>query len=525
MTQTMPFQTLLGRFFEIATQICDEILAFKPDVIIVLMHSGWLPFYAVMELWNRTQKAPLPPIVRVNLGREKLKRFNELEGSSNVTSSFVGELESSDVIAFFLAWLYDQANWQEDLRSRIQEAIGNEISPRILIVDESVFEGTTWLLTLGLLNLICPKADVGFYSAEIEWKFRFFDAWAEAYHPELLQTDLFPPKDQQSPLVPAREAAILMVAGTEDADPESLDWKTIGVSSSKMELLSKYLPAGTWLELPRFAEQTVRNEIARRAGEYVPNTNVLKVPGKHLQPGWLVLREIHRRGPITTQGIAKRLGWSATKARYHLEQQVNRGYLVVQRNGRGNQYVLSPMTDPSYWQKEHFFDTYCVIPGKLMAGELPGYDLEVEEELLMSRLRWLLDQGVTAFINLAYTVPGPPETYENRLRDLAIEYGKDIKYTAIPTPTWQLPRRKTIQSALNRIDEALDQGHTIYVHDTNRNVTELVLGCYFVNHGMSGPEALKELDRIRQGSHEGWRRAPSRERARRLVRKWERPRE
>jgi hypothetical protein len=239
----------------------------------------------------------------------------------------------------------------------------------------------------------------------------------------------------------------------------------------------------------------------------------------------LVLREIHRQGPITTQELAKTLGWSAVKARYHLESQVDRGYLVVQRKGRGNQYALSPVTDPGYWQKEYFFDTYWVIPGKLMAGEMPGYDLKPEEELLMSRLRWLLDQGVTAFIDLSYTVPGPSESYESKLRDMAAEYGKAIEYAAIPTPAWQLPGRKTIQSALNRIDEALDQGHTIYVHDANRNVTELVLGCYFVHHGMSGPEALKELDRIRQGSHEGWRRAPAQKRARRLVRKWEWTRE
>ena len=69
------------------------------------------------------------------------------------------------------------------------------------------------------------------------------------------------------------------------------------------------------------------------------------------------------------------------------------------------------------------------------------------------------------------------------------------------------------------MDRALEQGHTVYVHDTNRNITELVLDCYFVNRGMSGTEALKEMDRIRQDSQERWRRAPAKESARRLVRK------
>jgi len=130
--------------------------------------------------------------------------------------------------------------------------------------------------------------------------------------------------------------------------------------------------------------------------------------------------------------------------------------------------------------------------------------------------------GVTNFIDLSYSASTPSETYESTLHDLASEYGKDIKYVAVPTSAWQRPRRKTIQAVLDLINEALDQGHTVYVHDANRDVTELVLGCYFVHRrGMSGPEALKELNRVRQGSQEGWRRAPAKERARRLVRRWD----
>jgi hypothetical protein len=37
---------------------------------------------------------------------------------------------------------------------------------------------------------------------------------------------------------------------------------------------------------------------------------------------------------------------------------------------------------------------------------------------------------------------------------------------------------------------------------------------------MTGRDALQELERLRKDTYEGWRRAPARESARRLVRRW-----
>jgi len=514
---------ILDRFFGIATQVCNETLAFQPDVVIVLMHSGRMPLYAGMELWQRTQQTPFPPIVGVNLGREKLKRFNELENRPGVTNCFIGALESDDVIAFFLAWLYDQTHWQEDLRACIQEKVGEATAPRILIIDELIHEGSTWLLTLGLLNLIYPKAEIQFYSANVEWKHHFFDAWIEAQHPELLKTDLIPPKEALLPTGSAREAGIRTVVGTEDIDAESLDWQTIQSSSANMELLSKYLPVQTWMELPRFVEQAVSTEIVARAGEYIPNLDVAKDERQRLQPSMLIMREIYHHGPITSHQIINNLGWSSAKTRYQLDRQVGRGNLVVKQEGRLNRYVLSPQTEPGYWHNHPLIDTYWALPGKLMAGELPGYGFDEDKARLLPRLRWLLDVGVTYFIDLSHHLSDRSETYENTLLELAFEHKIAVKYVAIPTPLRQLPRSKTIKSILELIDQALEAGHTLYIHDFYRGTTETILGCYFVQQGMSGSEALMELDRVRRGSLDDWRRAPAQERARSLVRKWSRP--
>jgi len=58
----------------------------------------------------------------------------------------------------------------------------------------------------------------------------------------------------------------------------------------------------------------------------------------------------------------------------------------------------------------------------------------------------------------------------------------------------------SIRSILDLIDQALEQGLVIYIQADHSQVTETVLGCYFVRHGMGGPDALRELERVRQGS-------------------------
>jgi len=233
------------------------------------------------------------------------------------------------------------------------------------------------------------------------------------------------------------------------------------------------------------------------------------------------MRELYRHGPLTLREISEYLGWSLGKTRYQVDQQIGRGYLVLKRDGRVNRIDLSPMTKPEYDHSGAEFDTYWVRPGRLLAGELPGYNVEgLENDMLLSRLRWLLDSGITFFINMSSQRFDELDEYESDLMTLASERKKDIKYVRIRTPLWQLPRARAIRSILDLIDQALEQGHVIYVHDDHRQVTEVVLGCYIVRHGLQGSDAIRELERVRQGSHDGWRRAPAKENARRLVRRW-----
>jgi hypothetical protein len=247
----------------------------------------------------------------------------------------------------------------------------------------------------------------------------------------------------------------------------------------------------------------VSSEIADRCGEYVPNPGALKQPRRQFGPDVLTMREIYRHGSMTIRQISELLGGPETKARYHLEPLVGRGDLLLKHEGHTNRYALSPQTEPGYKRNDPLIDTYWALPGKLLTGEYPGFEWESEKRRLLARLRWLLDAGVTFFVDLPPENPGPSETYQSTLMNLASQYNQDIKYAAIPTSMRRLPGKKKTQSILDLMDQALEQGRTVYVHDSYSHCTEAILGCYFVRHGMKDVDALKELGAGPEGKLRG----------------------
>jgi hypothetical protein len=514
------FQTILNRFFPAAADICNEILDFQPDLIICLMHSGRLPLYAGMQLWERTQSTPFPAVARLNLGREKLDRYDVLENRPRLTSVFDGSMEEDHSQAFFLAWLADQKHWQDELGEMVRETAGNAAPERILIVDDVVSEGATWMLAVGLLELVFPQAAVRFYNANIECKRVFLKEWIERYHPGLLASGFIPPPGKMGSK--EYQAAEQMVAGTEDVDRESLRWRIIEPPSPTLNALSACLPAEDWPALPRFAEEAVRQEIAARLGDYIPDPGQVKGWQPRFDPGVLVLREIYRHGPLTLRELGAHLGWSPGKTRYQVDRQIGRGWLVVRRAGRIKRLALSPMAGPEYDFGAGGLESYWVIPGRLLAGRMPGYNIEgPEKEDLLSNLRGLVESGVTCFIHLRTPHTGDLENYQAELLKLASERGRNVRYTSIQIPRWRLPDARSMRSILDRIDAALEEGYTVYLHDdVLGEVTQAAIGCYLVRHGMTGRDALQELERLRKDTYEGWRRAPARESARRLVRRW-----
>jgi len=127
-----------------------------------------------------------------------------------------------------------------------------------------------------------------------------------------------------------------------------------------------------------------------------------------------------------------------------------------------------------------------VVPGKLLAGEHPGGATRAETQ---ARLKRLIDAGITCFIDL--TMPDELEPYD-------VDLPMSVDYIRKPIRDHGLPARREhmieIQASL---DAALRSGQVTYVHcRAGIGRTGMVIGCFLVEQGYSGPSALDELNRV-----------------------------
>ncbi len=516
------FEITLNQFGQFAAELCNEVRTFQPDLVLVLMHSGWLPFFAGRELWSRVELAPFPPVVCTNLGREKIRIFDKtVKNPHGITSWFIGSKESDPSIAFFLAWLTGKSDWQTELKLQIHEQLGGKIPQRILIVDEFIHEGSTFLLTLGLLDLLYPQAQTHFIEADLTWQDNFWEAWVQACQPQLLETEIFGPPPAGQIRHPFWQVGRQITIGSADLTPESLKWQKISADTHLLGELIQFLPVETWLSLPAWAEGIVRDEIARCAGDYLPQPpSEKKYPGLSLTQR--LLRELFRHGSLSVQHISETCSLSKRRARLELLRRVDSGWLVVEKVGRENRFIPSPRLQSEYDQQSaSLLACYWVAPGQLLIGDFPGWDMEYEVEALSLRLDWLLEQGVSCYLDLSEQYHYRPKTYQRLLELKATEKERAVIYRGLYTPGKNLPPRARLVEILDLIDQALASGQVVYLHGLHLGgVEDTLAGCWLVRHGLTGQQALAKIREACRELPEAWRRAPYSARARKLIRGW-----
>ena len=161
-------------------------------------------------------------------------------------------------------------------------------------------------------------------------------------------------------------------------------------------------------------------------------------------------------------------------------------------------------------------DSYWVAPGKLLAGEYPG---SLYEDKARRKLRQFLSAKVSFVLDL--TEKGELEPYAPLLQEEAAALEYAIEHRRMPIPDLHTPTPDEMKRILNTIDTALKAGHVVYVHCYGGiGRTGTVIGCYLVQHNMSGEEALNEIARLRQSTPDGWKRSPETEAQREMVRNW-----
>ena len=164
-------------------------------------------------------------------------------------------------------------------------------------------------------------------------------------------------------------------------------------------------------------------------------------------------------------------------------------------------------------------NSYWVRKGQLLAGEYPGAK---DGEDARRRVRAMLDGGVTFFVDL--TEKHELEPYDVVLAEEAARRGVATVHTRFPIRDASVPRRADVMTGiLDAIDEAIRDGHVVYVHCWGGiGRTGTVVGCHLVRHGLTGDEALAALSEMWTTVDKHYRRPQSPETGeqRRWIREW-----
>jgi predicted protein tyrosine phosphatase len=164
-----------------------------------------------------------------------------------------------------------------------------------------------------------------------------------------------------------------------------------------------------------------------------------------------------------------------------------------------------------------YLDCYWVIPDRFLAGAYPGgYDEETTRKMIQS----LIHAGIDCIIDL--TQPGDSFfPYADVLKEEMADFEVAIEWFNFPIPDFDVPSINLMKKILDMIDSQLIAGHNVYVHCIGGiGRTGTTVACRLVRHGLTGEEALAELQSLRQNSASWYRRSPESDGQIEFVRNW-----
>lgn len=144
-----------------------------------------------------------------------------------------------------------------------------------------------------------------------------------------------------------------------------------------------------------------------------------------------------------------------------------------------------------------FARSYWVVPGKLLAGFLPG---DRDPFVAKSRLESLLNCGISHITNLMEEDESDP-LHKRKFTDYTTEWfdlgrirGEPVTWERSPTRDLGIPRIDQMIATLDLLDEVLAEDRAAYVHCWGgKGRTGTVIGCWLARHGETDP-----LGKLRQ---------------------------
>jgi hypothetical protein len=158
------------------------------------------------------------------------------------------------------------------------------------------------------------------------------------------------------------------------------------------------------------------------------------------------------------------------------------------------------------------------VNGRFLAGEYPSAKGETEAAAKITRY---LDAGVTFFLDLTEVNEYGLRQYAAEARRQGMARGMEVTHQRLPIPDMDIPPASFMEVILNKLDRALAEGHTVYVHCYGGiGRTGTVVGCWLARHGLDGEAALRRIAAWRAGTPDGRRTSPETHAQREMVRHW-----
>ena len=509
MTYPQSTRSTLEAIYQHGKNICDEIEQFRPDVIIGLAHSGWMPVIVAQTLWAETRKMTFPASVRTNIGREKHEIYQAQYGKESLAFCCAECCSGPGRISHYLAWLAEQNTWLKTLRKQIHAAY--PFTPnRILIVDDMLSSYRTAYTALALVEELYPGVTTYLLVGGNDLTDNFVTGWLEQHAPELgkeiltIEEKLARKTRYSSPW---QETLKSLITGTEDVTPDSLDWKFISRESPSVKALAEYVPAKVALTAPDWAKslactyalQRLKGEVA---GPKDDTDHQFRSTTLSLQPEERLAAKAWRQGGVMNTDIAQVYGSSLDQLKtgfravrmadewYMHGQRPNAIYFPVNSFETWINAYLPPESNKPEFPLRGFAE---FLPGEVWAGAYPISDRGMDVELF----RDLLGTGINAFVNLTNTKDTYRKSpYLKTLAQVGREFHRNVEVETFPLPFRESPVKSQVDRVIKHIDRKLKAGQIIYVH-AGYNLdgrTPLILACLLVKRGYSAKKALAKVN-------------------------------
>ena len=152
-------------------------------------------------------------------------------------------------------------------------------------------------------------------------------------------------------------------------------------------------------------------------------------------------------------------------------------------------------------QPKPFEQSFWVVPGLLCAGQYPG---DVNAENREAKIRGLVECGIRRVLNLMEeTETGWSKQafvpYAPQLTEAAAEQDNQVECLRFSIRDAWVPSRAGMKRILDAIDEAVQANTPVYVHCWGgHGRTSTVIGCWLVRHGMTGQDAIAQIQEWRK---------------------------